>query len=198
MADDLLARRHWIFDLDGTLTVAAHDFDAMRRELDLPMGVGLLEALAALPPEVATPKHRALRAWEERVAAAALPEPDARPLLEGLAARGARLGILTRNESDIAWDTLVAVGLDAFFEPRHVLGRDRVAAKPDPEGIVRLLHGWGASPDDAVMVGDYVLDLQSGRAAGVATVLVDRSGRGAAWAAWADRIVDRLDALVFG
>jgi hypothetical protein len=28
-------RGHWIFDLDGTLTVSAHDFDHIRRELGL-------------------------------------------------------------------------------------------------------------------------------------------------------------------
>lgn len=198
MPDALLARRHWIFDLDGTLTVAAHDFDAMRRDLDLPMGVGILEALDALPQAEAAPRHLRLRAWEERIASQAEPEPDARPLLEALAARGARLGIVTRNASDIAWTTLDRAGFSSFFDAGDVLGRDRAAAKPDPDGIHRLLHAWGAEPDDAVMVGDFRLDLEAGRAAGVATVLVDRRGRGAAWAAWADRTVDRLDALLFG
>ncbi|MEY4949417.1 MAG: hypothetical protein RL698_1628, partial [Pseudomonadota bacterium] len=41
--------RHWIFDLDGTLTVAMHDFDAIRTALDLPTGRPILEALAELP-----------------------------------------------------------------------------------------------------------------------------------------------------
>jgi HAD superfamily hydrolase (TIGR01509 family) len=194
--DPLLSRRHWIFDLDGTLTVAAHDFDAMRRALDLPMGVGLLEALDALPPHEAAPRHAKLRAWEEQVASQTLPEPDARPLLEALAARGARLGIVTRNESDIAWATLDRAGFSEFFAPEHVLGRDRAAAKPDPDGIRRLLRAWGAPPDDAVMVGDYRYDLVAGRNAGVATVLVDRRGRGADWSEWADRTVARLDDLL--
>ena len=198
MPDPLLDRRHWIFDLDGTLTVAAHDFDAMRRELGLPPGVGLLESIAALPAEKSAALHVRLRAWEEEVADRARPEADVAPLLEALTERGARLGIVTRNHSDVAWTTLERAGLDRWFEPAHVVGRDRAAAKPDPDGIHALLSAWRAPPDDAVMVGDYVADLHAGRAAGVATVLVDRKHRGASWAPWADRTVQRLDALLLG
>ena len=39
----------FIFDLDGTLTVAVHDFDAIRAELGLPVGRPILEELATLP-----------------------------------------------------------------------------------------------------------------------------------------------------
>jgi HAD superfamily hydrolase (TIGR01509 family) len=194
--DDLLGRRHWIFDLDGTLTVPAHDFDAMRQELRLPTGVGILEALAALDEATAAPKLARLLAWEREIAAAARIQPDARSLLDDLVGRGVRLGVLTRNTSPIACETLRVVGLDSYFDPAFVLGRDAVAHKPSPEGVLRLLGLWGAGPDDAVMVGDYVHDLRAGRAAGVATVLVDRRGRGADWAEYADRVVDRLDALL--
>ena len=48
-SDFLQRRRHWIFDMDGTLTVSAHDFEHMRRELGLPPDVPILEALHALP-----------------------------------------------------------------------------------------------------------------------------------------------------
>ena len=194
--DELLARRHWIFDLDGTLTVPAHDFDAMRLELGLPSGVGILEALTALDEATAAPKWARLLAWEREIAAAARVQEDARTLLDVLVARGARLGVLTRNTAPIAWETLRVAGLDAYFERRFVLGREAAAHKPSPEGVLRLLELWSAHPDDSVMVGDYVHDLRAGRAAGVATVLVDRRGRGADWAPFADRVVDRLDTLL--
>lgn len=48
---DLRERKYWIFDLDGTLTVAVHDFTAIRRELDLPPGKPILEELATLPAQ---------------------------------------------------------------------------------------------------------------------------------------------------
>ena len=28
--------KHWVFDMDGTLTVAVHDFAAIREALDIP------------------------------------------------------------------------------------------------------------------------------------------------------------------
>ena len=31
----LLKRKNWIFDLDGTLTIAVHDFNAIRKELGI-------------------------------------------------------------------------------------------------------------------------------------------------------------------
>lgn len=33
---ELARRRHWVFDMDGTLTVAVHDFAAIRRALEIP------------------------------------------------------------------------------------------------------------------------------------------------------------------
>ena len=64
-------RGHWIFDLDGTLTVSAHDFEHMRRELGLEPQAPILEALQAMPESEAAPlwempwepKRRSSRSW---------------------------------------------------------------------------------------------------------------------------------------
>src|SRR5690606_34555427 len=44
-----LPLRGWIFDLDGTLTIAQHDFAAIRRELGIPAEEDILEHLGRLP-----------------------------------------------------------------------------------------------------------------------------------------------------
>ena len=49
-----------------------------------------------------------------------------------------------------------------------------------------------AEPEDAVMVGDYLFDLEAGRSAGTATVLVDSDGT-RPWHHLADRVVQSLD-----
>ncbi|HCR31850.1 MAG TPA: HAD family hydrolase, partial [Stenotrophomonas sp.] len=36
VAPALSAVRHWVFDMDGTLTVAMHDFERIKRELGIP------------------------------------------------------------------------------------------------------------------------------------------------------------------
>ena len=120
---------------------------------------------------------------------------DAAPLLSHLRDRGRRLGVLTRNTALGARLTLEAAGLTAFFAPGDVLGRDDAPAKPDPAGVLRLLEGWGAVPEQAVVVGDWVHDLRAGTRAGAAAVLVRRHGP-QDWEHEADHVIDQLGALI--
>ena len=45
----ILARKHWVFDLDGTLTLPVHDFAVIRQALGVPQGIDILGYLASLP-----------------------------------------------------------------------------------------------------------------------------------------------------
>ena len=172
----LLNRRHWIFDMDGTLTLAAHDFAAFKSANGMPTDRPILEVLAEYPEQKAQRIHARLSDWEEDIARRAVAAADARTLLTHLHTTGHVLGVLTRNSRRVATITLEAAQLSHFFAPQVVLGRDDAEPKPDPAGILRLLEHWGAAAEDAVMVGDYLFDLEAGRAAGVATVLIDRLG----------------------
>ena len=102
--------------------------------------------------------------------------PGAAELLQGLAARGVDLGIVTRNNLTCANITLAACGFDHHFDDEHILHRDTCAPKPAPDGVNHLLSLWQADPGNAVMVGDYPFDLQAGRGAGTATIYIDTSG----------------------
>lgn len=168
---------NWIFDMDGTLTIAKHDFDAIRRELGLPFGQPILEALDELPPEEAAPLHIRLNEIELDVARASEPAEGAFELLSHLSEQGAKLGILTRNNAMNIEVTLRATGLDPFFTADNLLSRECATPKPAPDGILKLLTQWRAEAGNAVMVGDYLHDLASGRAAGTHTLYVDQSGR---------------------
>jgi HAD superfamily hydrolase (TIGR01509 family) len=191
----LLGRGHWVFDMDGTLTVAMHDFAALKAELGLPPDRAVLEGIADRLAPQQPALLQAVHDWEVDLADAARAAAGTRPLLEALASRGTRLGVLTRNTRETALRTLRAAGLLDLFDPVDVLGRDCAPAKPDPAGVRRILERWQARPTDAVMVGDYVFDLQAGRAAGTATVWVDRDHQGT-WVHEADVVVTRLDELL--
>ena len=172
-----LARRTaWVFDMDGTLTVPVHDFDAIRAELGLPAGKPILEELARLPAAEAAPKRARLDAIEEELARAATPAAGAVAFVTALVERGARVGVLTRNTRSNARLTLAAIGLGGSFETADVLGRDEAPPKPDPRGVLDLLARWAVTPAEGVMVGDYRFDLEAGRAAGVTTVHVTPDG----------------------
>jgi len=176
---------HWVFDLDGTLTLAVHDFAAIRRHLDIPEQADILHHLAQLPASERAAKHAWLFEHERELAMAARPAPGAVALVRHLHEGGYRLGILTRNARDLALLTLAAIGLEACFEPAAVLGRDEAAPKPDPGGLLRLAALWEVAPTRLVMVGDHRYDLECGRAAGCRTLQVNQPGD--PWPAARDR-----------
>lgn len=165
--------RHWVFDMDGTLTVAVHDFAAIRVALNIPAEDDILTHLAALPADEAAAKHAWLLEHERDLAIASKPADGAVELVRELAGRGYRLGILTRNARELAHVTLEAIGLADCFPVEHILGRDEAPPKPHPGGLLKLADAWDVAPARMVMVGDYRFDLDCGRAAGTRTVLVN-------------------------
>lgn len=159
--------------MDGTLTISQHDFEYIRKELGLPKAIPILEALHAMPAQEAEPLWEKLNEMELYYAGKATIMHGVIPVLEKLQARGAKLAILTRNTMPVVKLTLQACGIDHFFPQDHLLDRDSYQPKPSPDGINHLLQLWGAQPDDAVMVGDYLFDLQAGKSAGVKTIHID-------------------------
>ncbi len=191
---DLAQRTHWIFDMDGTLTVAAIDFAALRAALDVPATADIIGHIDALPAHQAATQHRRLAELELDYARQAQPQPGAAELLEGLRARGAQLGILTRNSVENADVTLRACGLRDFFDDACILGRESAEPKPSPAGVYHLLEHWDSAPKQAVVCGDFRFDLEAGRQAGTATVYVDIDNDNL-WTEWADCRVETLHEL---
>lgn len=196
LAPNLLKHRgHWIFDLDGTLTVSAHDFEHMRRELGLEPQVPILEALRAIPEDEAAPLWEALNELEFYYAGKASIMQGANELLQKLHDNGRQLAILTRNTMPVVQHTLEACSIDQFFPLDHILDRDSCIPKPSPDGIQRLLSFWQADADDTVMVGDYLYDLEAGKSAGVATIHLDTRGD-VDWSEFTDIRVEGLGEII--
>lgn len=190
----LKSRQHWIFDLDGTLTVSAHDFEHIRRELGLAPQTPILEALHAMPADESAPLWEILNEMEHYYAGKSTVMHGARELLQQLQDDGRQLAILTRNTMPVVHQTLNACAIDDFFRSEYILDRDSCIPKPSPDGICRLLELWQAEPADTVMVGDYLFDLEAGKAAGVATVHLDTRGN-IGWSTVTDVRVEALQEL---
>ncbi len=189
----LAAARHWVFDMDGTLTLAVHDFAAIRRALQIPPEADILQHLAALPAEEASAKHAWLLEHERELAVGARAAPGAVELVRELRARDCRLGILTRNAHELALLTLEAIGLGDCFASADVLGRGEAPPKPDPGGLLQLAARWQVAPRELVMVGDFRFDLECARAAGAYGVLVNLADN--PWPELADHFVEDCAAL---
>lgn len=89
--------------------------------------------------------------------------------LDGLAARGLVLGVMTNDAEISARHHLETAGvLDRFafiagFDSGH-------GAKPAPDPLLAFCRAVGAAPARAAMVGDSTHDLVAGRAAGMMTI----------------------------
>ncbi|MCL6416986.1 HAD family hydrolase [Aestuariirhabdus sp. Z084] len=169
-------KRLWVFDLDGTLTRPVHDFMAIRRELGIPEQEDIIAYLDQLPEPESRLRHRRLAQIERDLAGDSEAGDGVVECLQWLAQR-AELGLLTRNTRENALLSLEAIGLSRLFATQAILGRECAAPKPSPEGIVQLMSLSQVVVADTVMVGDFVHDLEAGRAAGVTTVHVDFRGR---------------------
>ncbi len=173
-----------LFDLDGTLVHTRIDFRAMKRAvLDLAAregldpeefrGLDILAAVAAAAPRAAYP-GRFSREAEELLVAIELAACDGAVEAEGasetlawLLDRGIRVGIVTRNSP-----AAVARVLQDIPLPHEVLltRADTPRVKPDPVHLHLALERLGIPPARALMVGDHVMDVAAGKAAGTRTV----------------------------
>ena len=162
--------------MDGTLTEAQHDFDAIRTTLGLPEGRPILESIAALPADQASAINKQLDEIELEISKGSKPADGAAELLESLLANGCNIGILTRNNLANIQVTLEAAGLYHYFDEADLVSRDCIAPKPAPDGIFHLVERWQGDISDALMIGDSIHDINAGNNANTMSVYYDPTG----------------------
>ncbi len=182
-----------IFDLDGTITEPYFDFDAIREEIGLPRDSGpILEAML----EMSDTRHRLAEAILHRHERLALEQsrlnPGARETLDALRQAGIRIGVLTRNIRQNALE--IARRHNLVFDA--VVGREDGPVKPDAFGVRWLCEQFGIPPAEAMVVGDYLFDIQCAKAAGATAVLLANQPKAAEFAKYADFSVDRIDQIL--
>ena len=166
-----------VFDLDNTLVDSQLDFELMRREMELPSGQPILEAIDRLPPDRAARCHEILHRHELAGAERATLLPGVAELWRELESRKLVHAIATRNSRTIAAATLSRLGLSVEL----VLTRDCGPIKPDPWPVHYACQQWRITPAEVAVVGDYKFDIECGRAAGARTVLLTHDGDPAAY-----------------
>jgi HAD superfamily hydrolase (TIGR01549 family) len=157
-----------VFDLDGTLVDSRLDFEAMRREMELPSEEPILEALARLDPRQAERCNAILHRHELAGAERAVLLPGAGELVTTLHAHGIRQAIATRNSRIITEATLSKLELPIEL----VFTRDDGPVKPNPWAAQEACRRWDLPAAEVVVIGDFRFDVECGRAAGCRTVLL--------------------------
>lgn len=148
------------------------DFSARRFRPDSIVIAGtpveVSEALAPHVPEMSRAALIDLLNEEAEVAPQAEATP-LMPLLNGLQARGMRLGVATNDAEVPARAHLNAAGVAGHFD--FVAGFDSGhGAKPAPGQLLAFARSVGIAPAHVAMVGDSTHDLIAGRRAGMVTI----------------------------
>jgi phosphoglycolate phosphatase len=177
---------HIVFDLDGTLIDSRADLaqavNHVLRMLGLPslpldvvtsyIGAGArMLVQRSLGPQHEHRLDDGLRLFMEFYGAHLLDHTQLYPgitdLLSTLARRGVGLSVLSNKPEAMSRAILAHLGVLPLFAV--VVGGDSVAArKPDPGGLQHLCVHLHMSPEQLLMVGDSVIDLDTARAAGIA------------------------------
>jgi HAD superfamily hydrolase (TIGR01549 family) len=179
-----------VFDLDGTLVVEQLDYDAIRRELGFPPRTPLLEGIAALPETEQRKAHAVLHRHEQAAARTATLNAGVAAFLAQLDEGGVRRAVFSRNSRAAVSVVLERCGL--HFET--VVAREDGPHKPDPHGLRQICAIWRLPPNEVLMIGDYLYDLQAGNQAGVRTALVTH-GRELPFAEQADLTFTGFEAI---
>jgi len=178
-----------IFDFDGTLAVLNIDFSYMReRVFDLTkhFGVGgesikeryLLEiidevyqSLKGKDPSRAAEfyqkAHQILYEVELKAAEESKLLTGVEATLKSLRKMGMKVGIITRNCEDAVRKVFPQIDdyCDVF------ISRDSVKkVKPHPDHLTSAMKALGVQGEEAVMIGDHIIDVQAGKRVGMRTI----------------------------
>lgn len=182
--------RALIFDLDGTLIDSKqdliHSVNAMLVEMGreplhedtisgyIGHGAPKLVARALGNGADEEERERALKFfltyYEEHKMDSTTAYPGVAEALEEL--RAFPMAVLTNKPVRVSVRILEALGLAKFF--RAVYGGNSFETKkPDPQGARKILAEFGASPNEAALIGDSEVDVQTARNAGTFAMAVN-------------------------
>jgi len=178
-----------VFDFDGTLAVLNIDFSLMREWVfGLIRGYGIspetiqekylleitdevYQALQLKNPFDAERFYRKSHAILHEVEMKAAEEgkliPGTKAALKELRRKGIKIGIITRNCDDAVRKVFPSINsfCDVFVSRNSVK-----KVKPHPDHLTYAMERLKTSGDEALMVGDHIIDVQAGRSVGMKTV----------------------------
>ena len=205
-----MERRHWFFDLDGTLARTGEDIIAAwkRSIADLgrecphfdevfTIGPTLEKIVYALfddasPELVAQMVERFRPNYDESGFPNTVPYPGVPERLAALKAGGAKLYIVTNKRHAPTQGIVRKFGWDALFDGVWSFDSIPGVKYKKSDLIAHLLRELAIDPSNAVMVGDTRGDVDAGRANGLHTVGVTWGYGSREELAAADEIVDEV------
>jgi len=175
----LIAPTAIVFDFDLTIAdsrpgfIAGHTYAAQQTGVDVlddetiarsigtPLDIVVPRAFPGLDPEIITEYIRVYRAKADEVMADLTSMlPGAADTVRYLQEQDIQLAIVSQKLRHLVFAVLEREDLTGCFEA--VLGgQDVPAFKPDPRGLQMALERLGVDADDAIYVGDTVIDAEA-------------------------------------
>ena len=182
-----------IFDLDGTITQPFFDFDNIREEIGLARDSGpLLESMEKMTSQQRQNAEKILYYHEQKAVTESRLNVNAKQTLSALRSAGINIGILTRNKRENA----LAIAKMHELKFDTVIGREDGPVKPDAFGVLRICEQFGVEPEETMLVGDYLFDLLSAKAAGAVAVLLANHSQADEFAEHADFCVEDISRIL--
>ena len=103
--------------------------------------------------------------------------PGVKDALAELASLGYRMGIATSRSEHSLVMLLGEHGISQYFEVLGAVGSVE-RPKPNPDIVLWVLKRMGASPDQALVIGDTIFDIQMGKSARCSTCAVTYGNHG--------------------
>lgn len=187
-----------LFDFDGTLTrPGAIDFSRIREQIGCPDDKAILEFLQTISDPAM--RHQAtteLCAHEMAAAEKASPNSGAERVITDLKSMGVKVGVISRNNRMAIERALANFESTEIEDFDLVISRDDpVTPKPEPDGIHYASEIFSIPPEEILVVGDFVFDIDAGKSAGALSAFITNGG-GLEPPHGSDFSVECLDALL--
>ena len=177
-----------IFDFDGTIAntndiiIASWQSTFERylghempvREIEATFGETLYDTIARLIPDADTDEVVAhYRSYQDthKDQIKVYVFDGVREVMDEMKARGCRIGVATSRTARSFNKYMQELGMEGYVDVLVTM-EDVVHHKPHPESVEKVLEKFGASPEEAIMIGDTKYDIGCANNADVDSVLV--------------------------
>jgi hydrogenase expression/formation protein HypE len=165
-----------LFDFDGTLTYpGALNFSLLKEATGCPLQNPVLEFILDITDH--DKKRNAMAALDQlemEAAKQSKPNKGAEEIVAYLKSKGIFMGIISRNSRGSILKALENFNHICKEHFDVIISRDDpIQPKPSGDGILFAASRLGVSPEEIMVVGDYIFDIEAGNRAGSITVFLE-------------------------